>query len=121
MNLDEMLNKVLDHLKTSATTETVIGQQFKLGEFTCVPVIKVSMGFGSGGGEGTAEKQGQGTGGASGGGMQVQPVGFLVTNGNEISLLDVGKSKGIAGIFDKVPDLMEKIMEMKAKQEKEEK
>lgn len=118
MNLEEMLNKVLEHLKTTAKTETVIGEQFKLGEFTCVPVIKMSVGFGSGGGEGDDEKTGKGTGGGAGGGLTVQPIGFLVTKGNEISMIEVGKNKGLASVFDKVPDLMDKMMEIKSKHEK---
>ena len=47
-NLEDMLNKVLDQLKSVAKTETVIGEPFMLGEFTCVPVVKIGMGFGSG-------------------------------------------------------------------------
>ena len=56
MKLEEMLNKVIDQLQSVAKTETVIGESFKLGEFECVPVIKIGMGFGSGGGGGETKK-----------------------------------------------------------------
>lgn len=120
MNFDDALNKVLDHLKTVAKTETVIGEQFTLGEFTCVPVIKISMGIGSGSGTGESEKTGKGTGGGVGGGTNIEPIAFLVAKGDEISLMAVNKKKGLSGIFEKVPDMMEKMMQMKEKENKKE-
>ena len=45
-NFDEVLGKVTDFLRTEAKTETVIGKEFILGEFTCVPVIRMGLGFG---------------------------------------------------------------------------
>ncbi len=56
LHFEEFLGKITDFIKTEAKTETVVGEQFQLGEFKCVPVIKVGMGFGSGGGEGTEAK-----------------------------------------------------------------
>jgi uncharacterized spore protein YtfJ len=120
LNFEELSDKLLDKLSTVAKTKTIIGEQFELGDFLCVPIIKVSMGFGSGGGTGDSPKQGKGIGGGAGGGVKVEPIGFLVAKGDEISLMDVGKSKGIAAIFDKVPDMMEKMMQMKCKKEDKE-
>lgn len=119
-NLEEMLNKVLEQLRTMAKTETVIGEQFKLGEFTCVPVIKLGMGFGGAGGGAEEDKKG-GKGGGAGAGIGMEPVGFLVSKGDEISMINVSKSKGIQGVFDKVPDLIEKILELKKEKDKEKK
>ncbi len=118
LNLEEMLNKVIDQLQTVAKTETVIGESFKLGEFDCVPVVKVSMGFGSGGGsvEGTAK--GGGKAGGAGAGISLEPLGFLVTKGDEISMVSISRSKGLQSVFEKVPDLLENIIKMKMKQEK---
>ena len=72
-------------MKTEAKTETVVGEPFELGAFKCVPVIKVGMGFGSGGGEGTEAKTRRGEGLGAGAGMGIEPIGFLVTKGEEIS------------------------------------
>lgn len=57
LHFEELLGKVTDFIKSEAKTETVVGEQFELGEFKCVPVIKVGMGFGSGGGEGAEPKK----------------------------------------------------------------
>jgi uncharacterized spore protein YtfJ len=116
-NLEEMLNKVIDELKTVAKTETVIGQSFKLGEFECVPVVKISMGFGSGGRSGEGGKDNTRKGGAAGAGIGLEPLGFLVTRGDEISLVSITKSKGLDAVFEKVPDLLEKIIEKRKTKE----
>ena len=47
-NMNELLEKVTQFLRDEAKTETLIGKQFQLGEYTCVPVIALGMGFGGG-------------------------------------------------------------------------
>ncbi len=119
-NLEDMLNKVLEQLKDMAKTETVIGEAFILGEFTCVPVIKVGMGFGSGGGGAEDDKKG-GKGGGAGAGIGMEPIGFLVTKGDEISMISVSRSKGVQSIFEKVPDLVDKLIQLRKEKDKEKK
>ena len=63
INVEELLNKVSEQVKSFAKTDLVIGEEFKMGEFTCKPVIRVGVGFGSAGGEGDHPKhKGSGTG-----------------------------------------------------------
>ncbi|HVX49521.1 MAG TPA: GerW family sporulation protein [Chitinophagaceae bacterium] len=113
-NLGETVKQLTDFLKTEATTETVIGQQFQLGEFTCVPVIKFGVGLGYGGGEGSGEmpnkSKGEGGGSGAGAGIGVMPIGFLVTRAGEISFVHTSSSKGLNAAFEKLPDLLEKFM-----------
>jgi uncharacterized spore protein YtfJ len=121
-NFNDMLSKMTEFLKSEAKTETIIGQQFQLGEFTCVPVISVGMGFGGGGGEGkgSAENKGsgEGTGAGLGGGLGMGPIGFLVTKGSEIQFINAKKSSGLGAAFERLPDLLEKYMEGKNKESK---
>ncbi|MBC8754097.1 sporulation protein [Kordia sp. YSTF-M3] len=109
LHFEELLGKIMDFIKAEAKTETIVGQQFELGEFKCVPVIKVGMGFGSGGGEGTQPKGVKGEGMGAGAGVGIEPIGFLVSRGENISFLAAGKTSGLAAVFEKVPDLIEKI------------
>lgn len=116
--VSEMLDKVTDFIKTEAKTETVVGEAFQLGEFSCIPVIRVGMGFGSGAGEGgeasAANKKGaHGEGGGAGGGMGIEPIGFLTSRGDQISFISSQKTSGLSAAFEKVPDLISKYMEMK--------
>lgn len=117
--LEEMLNKVLDQLKNVAKTETVIGESFMLGEFTCVPVVKVGMGFGSGAAGGADVDKKGGKGGGAGAGIGVEPIGFLVSRGSEISMISVNRSKGLDSIFEKVPDLIERLANARKEGKKE--
>jgi len=121
LHFEELLGQITDFIKSEAKTETVVGQQFDLGEFKCVPVIKVGMGFGSGGGEGTEAKSKKGQGMGAGAGVGIEPIGFLVSKGEEISFLAAGKTRGLAAAFEKVPDLIEKIaLNKQAKREEAE-
>ena len=117
LHFDELLGKITDFIKSEAKTDTVVGDQFDLGEFKCVPVIKVGMGFGSGGGEGTEAKGRKGEGMGAGAGVGIEPIGFLVTRGEEISFLAAGKTKGLAAAFEKVPDLIETIAKNRQREE----
>ena len=116
-NFNEVLGKMTDFLKSEAKTETIIGQQFKLGEFTCVPVMSVGLGFGGGGGEGKGNAknagEGEGAGTGIGAGMGMGPVGFLVTKGDEIQFLPARSTKGLSAVFEKVPELLDKYLEQR--------
>lgn len=113
MNFETLLQRLTEFIQKEAKTETVIGEAFQLGEFTCVPVVRVGVGFGSGGGEGDSAKTGKGQGGGVGAGIGIDPIGFLVTKGNEISFISTQQSKGLSSIFQQVPDLIKKVMENK--------
>jgi uncharacterized spore protein YtfJ len=120
IKIEALLDKVSEHVKSLASTETVLGEEFKLGEFTCRPVIKVGTGFGSGVGSGTDPKtKNQGSGGGAGAGIGVVPLGFLVTKGDEISFIPSDKKTALSSLLDKVPDLVEKVAEMKNKEKEE--
>ena len=123
INLEETVKQFTDFLKTEAKTETVIGESFQLGEFTCVPVIKFGIGLGYGGGEGHGDTpnkgKGEGGGSGAGGGMGIAPLGFLVTRGDQISFISTHSNKGLGAAFEKVPDLIEKFMEKKKQRNEE--
>lgn len=113
MNFENLLQKLTEFIQQEAKTETVVGESFQLGEFTCVPVIRVGLGFGSGGGSGDAPKTGKGEGGGAGAGLGIDPIGFLVTRGDQITFISAYQNKGLSAVFEKVPDLLEKFMAQK--------
>ncbi len=114
-----MLEKMTEFLKTEVKSETIIGQQFKLGEFNCITVMSVGLGFGAAGGEGDAkiagEAHGNGMGGGAGIGMG--PIGFLVNKGNEIQFIPTRSSRGLGAAIEKLPDLISKYFDMKKEKE----
>jgi len=113
MNFETMLQRITEFIEKEARTETVVGEPFTLGDFTCVPVVRLGIGFGSGGGSGDAPKTGKGQGGGSGAGVGIDPIGFLVTRGDQISFIGTHQNKGFSAAFEKVPDLIEKLMAKK--------
>lgn len=117
MQFEKMLEKVTEFIQNEVKTETVIGEAFQLGEFSCIPVIRAGMGFGSGGGEGEDQKTGHGTGGGGGAGLGIEPIGFLVARGDQISFISTRANKGLSAAFEKVPALLEKFMAAREKKE----
>jgi uncharacterized spore protein YtfJ len=114
-NLNEVLGKMTEFLKTEAKTETIIGEQFKLGEYTCVPIMHVGLGFGGGGGEGKGgakdKGEGQGFGAAGAAGIGMGPVGFLVARNSEIRFIPAHTSRGLSAALEKLPELVDKYLE----------
>ena len=118
VKVDELLDKISGHVKDLSSTKTILGEEFTLGEFTVRPVIKVATGFGSGAGTGDdPKKKASGTGGGAGAGIAVMPSGFLVARGDEISFIGADKKGALSSLMDKVPDLVEKMADMKRKDE----
>jgi len=108
----ENIAKVItDAFKDMAKTETVIGKEFKAGECTIIPVIKVSMGFGTGGGAESKENKKSGSGGGGGGGLTIEPIAFLVICGKEVHLLNVGKKDSLTTLLDHIPGIVDKTAE----------
>ena len=109
----QLLHEVTELFKKEARTETVVGEPFALGEFTCVPVMRMGLGLGAGGGEGGETNRANGAGGAAGGGFGVDPLGFLVTHEDQISFVSTHHSKGLSAAFEKVPDLLNRYMDLR--------
>lgn len=121
INIETLLDKVSEHVKTLVNTETILGEEFTLGEFTCRAVIKVGTGFGSGAGSGKDPKSNSGAGGGAGAGIGITPLGFLTTRGDQIYFIPSDKKTPLSSLIDKVPDLVDKVADMKNKEDKKEK
>lgn len=119
-NVNELLDKISEHVKGIAKTETILGDEFTMGDYVCKPVIKMGVGFGSGSGSGNLNlTKNKGEKNGAGAGIGISPVGFLIAKGDEISFIPTDKSGGFSKLLDKVPDILEKIMDMKQKKERE--
>jgi uncharacterized spore protein YtfJ len=105
----EIIGKLMDELKTIAKTETILGQEIKMGEFTLIPVSRISLGVGAGGGKGTASKK-EGEGGGGGGGVMVAPIAFVVIKGDEISFHGIKRGGALDGLFEHLPEITDKIL-----------
>ncbi len=108
MEATDLIKALLEGFKAVAKTETFIGEGIKAGEFTILPVSKISLGVGAGAGTEQIKISG-GSGGAGGGGIYVEPIAFLVVKDGEVSILNLRRGPAmIESFFGKIPDMMEK-------------
>ena len=115
----EIIGKLMDELRTIAKTETILGQGVQVGQFTLIPVSRISLGIGAGGGKGNENKK-TGEGGGGGGGVVVTPIAFIAIKGEEISFHVIKKGGTLDSIFENLPELAERILAAKEKSEAKE-
>lgn len=107
-----ILKDLIGELKSIARTETVVGSPFSAGEFTIVPISRVSLGVGAGGGSGETEKKvSTGEGGGGGGGIRVSPVALVAVRGNELNVHMVGRGAAFSHTMEKFPETIVKGLE----------
>lgn len=108
MEATDLIKALLDGFRAVAKTETIVGEGIKAGEFTILPVSKISLGVGAGAGSEQIKTSG-GSGGAGGGGICVEPIAFLVVKEGEVSILNLRRGAAmIEAFFGKIPDMVEK-------------
>jgi len=108
MDATDLIKTLLDGFKAVAKTDTIVGEGIKAGEFTVLPVSKISLGIGAGAGTEQIKASG-GSGGAGGGGICVEPIAFLVVKEGEVSILNLRRMPAmIEAFFGKIPDMLEK-------------
>ena len=101
MNLDGMASVLLEKLKGIAQTDTVVGQPIAVEGVTLIPVSRVSVGFGLGGHSSKSELAG------SGGGLTVEPIAFIVVQGENTRIVSLTREKDIFGkALDLVPEVL---------------
>jgi uncharacterized spore protein YtfJ len=108
MDATDLIKTLLEGFKAVAKTETIVGEGIKAGEFTVLPVSKISLGIGAGAGTEQIKASG-GSGGAGGGGICVEPIAFLVMKEGEVSILNLRRMPAmVEAFFGKIPDMLEK-------------
>lgn len=109
MSLENLAETLLEKLRWIAQAETVVGKPVQSGDVTIIPVSRVSLGFGLGG---KSEKVVAGTGG----GAQVDPVAFLVVQGEDVRVLPVHKdSSMMQKVYELIPDVVSSVVSKKGK------
>jgi len=107
-----LLKDLIGELKTIAKTETIVGAPITAGEFTIIPVSRVSLGVGAGGGTGETEKKvSSGEGGGGGGGIRIVPVALVAVRGGELSVHMLGRGASRGHTVEKLPELLERSLE----------
>ena len=125
--IEGLMLTAMNSIKEMIDVNTIIGDPIQASNsIVVIPISKVSFGFASGGSEFKGEtvdeykKQEKDEqiqyrlpfGGGAGAGVSVNPVAFLVIQGNVVKLLPVEHSTSIDKLLDYIPDLFEKVNNM---------
>ena len=121
-HIDGMLEALSGQLDNVARSETVVGKAVTVGEYTIVPISRVSLGLGAGGGAGEGDSphhrkhkmgRGKGVGGAAGGGGKVRPVAVLLFGPTGLQVMQVGDKPGkLDQIIDKLPGWIDQLKDI---------
>ena len=85
MEISEIINNLIDCIKTSAVNDSIIGVPILSGNFTVIPVCKMTIGLAGLMSENTGKiimKKNDVPLGGAGGGASLTPVGFLIIDGD---------------------------------------
>lgn len=121
--LSETMQNAMDSIRKMVDVNTIVGTPMDFPNGThIIPISKVSFGFGSGGSDIPAKSEKELFGGATGAGVTIQPIAFLVVKSDgDVKLLQmsVNASKENA-IINAVPEVIDKVSDIFRKDKKEE-
>lgn len=109
--IKDVMDAAMENLKPLIDSNVIIGKVIKSGEFEIVPITKVTLGFVSGGGEYYSElkeirrETEYPFSGGSGGGVSVQPIGFLVVKSSSIELIKIEQKGAIEKLIEAIPEV----------------
>lgn len=122
-----LMTTAMNSIKDMIDVDTIIGNPITSANgIVIIPISKVSFGFASGGSEFKGETVDQYKkvdkeeqiqyrlpfGGGSGAGVTINPIAFLVVQGENVKLLPVNHSSSLDKLLDYIPDLFEKLNDM---------
>lgn len=106
--IERIMDSAFGKMRTLTDADIIVGDPILMPDGTSVvPISKISIGIVSGGGEYSDKQQNEFPfAGASGAGMSVAPVCFLISDGKTVRMLNVGNKGPLDKIIDTVPDLV---------------
>ena len=113
--LESLFSASMDGLKGMIDTETVVGKPIQSPDgTTIIPLTKMSVGYGMGGwnydsSKNTTDSKNDGITAGAGGGVTVQPVGFLVISGGDVKVININSVTPFEKICDLLPSAIDSI------------
>lgn len=114
--IERIMDNAFGKIRTLVEADTVIGTPVVTSDgVSIIPVSKVTAGFLTGGGEYSDMSRQSYTeypfAGGSGAGVSVSPIGFLISDGKTVKLVNVDDKNPLEQIFDVVPDIIEGLLD----------
>ena len=109
--IKDLLGVSMDKIKEMVDVNTIIGNPIQSPDGTIIiPVSKVSFGFASGGSDLPTKNQSELFGGASGAGVSIQPLAFIVISNGDVKLLQMSMDAKLPNaIVNMVPEVFDKV------------
>ena len=106
--IERIMDSAFGKLRTLNDADIIVGNPIIMPDgTTVVPISKISIGIVTGGGEYSQKQQSEYPfAGASGAGMSVSPVCFLVSDGKSVRMLNVGSKSMFDKVVETVPDVV---------------
>ena len=109
MDISSVAKEVMEQIKETVRSETVVGKPVQAEDAVIIPVSKVSFGFGVGGGE-NKDSADKGSGGGAGCGATIEPVAFVVVSKGKAQILPLkSREATLTRIIDLVPSILEMV------------
>jgi sporulation protein YtfJ len=120
--IEALMKSAMESIQAMVDVNTIVGDPVESPDGSVIiPVSRVACGFAAGGSEFALPDEDRDRpddrkattalpfGGGSGGGVSVQPVGFLVVGHGQVRLLPVDHNVIVDRVIDEVPNLMDKV------------
>lgn len=117
MNTKENIDILFEKFENFIKSQTIVGQEIKIGDITIIPLASISFGLGSGGGSGDESNGSGGEGSGSGIAAKATPTAILVINGEDVNLVPIRKGNSFESLLDSIPSLIDKIKSHQSKKE----
>ena len=115
--IDSIIDSAIEKIKSISDINAVVGEAIIIDDVTMLPISKLSVGFVAGGGEYGARKdeikktKAYPFSGGSGGGVSVQPVGFLVVRGKDVKFIRVDGNSPYSKLIETLPKIIDGAVE----------
>lgn len=109
--IKDVMDTAMDNLKPLIDSNIIIGKIIKSDSMEIIPITKVTLGFVSGGGEYYSElkeirkETEYPFSGGCGGGVSVQPIGFLVIKTMSVELIKIDQKGAIEKLIEAIPEV----------------
>ena len=125
--IEGLMTTAMNSIQDMIDVNTIIGEPIETSNnIVIIPISKVSFGFAAGGSEFKGETVDEYRkrekeeevqyrlpfGGGSGAGVTINPIAFLVIQGENVKLMPVNYSSSIDKFLDYIPDLLDKTNNM---------
>lgn len=109
--IKDVMDTAMENLKPLIDSNIIIGNTIKSGDLEIIPITKVTLGFVSGGGEYYSElkeirkETEYPFSGGCGGGVSVQPIGFIVVKKDKVELIKIDQKSAVEKLIEAIPEI----------------